>query len=84
VAQGVLYILFSWSGIPSLIAWIEGILYLTKSDEAWAAEYGGPVERPSSAAIGCLWLLALLPLLSIVAVIGLIFFGSQVASVSGY
>ena len=42
VAQGVIYLLFSWTGIPGLIAWIEAIVYLTTSDESWAATHGGP------------------------------------------
>jgi hypothetical protein len=29
-ALGVLYLLFCWTGIPSLIAWIEGITYLLR------------------------------------------------------
>lgn len=31
--QGLLYLLFCWTGIPALIALVEGILYLTESDE---------------------------------------------------
>ena len=38
--QGVLYLLFCWTLIPSLIAFIEGIIYLTMNDEAFAAKYG--------------------------------------------
>jgi len=38
--QGILYILFCWTFIPSLIGFIEGILYLTMSDEAFARKYG--------------------------------------------
>ena len=82
VALGVLYLLLSWTGIPSFIGWLEGISYLLKSDEAWAAQYGGPPQRTSGAAIGCLWILALVPLLSmvaIVAIVTLIFLGSQVS-----
>jgi Predicted membrane protein len=78
VAQGVLYLIFFWAYIPGLVGWIEGITYLRKSNEAWAQEYGGPVQTPSSAAIGCLWVLALLPLLGILAIVALIFLGGQV------
>jgi len=77
VALGVVYVLFSWTGIPTLVAWIEAITYLHKSDEVWAAEYGGPVRRASSAGIGCLWILALWPVVSISIVLALIFLGSQ-------
>jgi hypothetical protein len=41
--------------------------------------HGGPPRQASGFAIGCLWILALLPLLSIVAIIGLIFLGGQVS-----
>lgn len=39
--QGLLYLLFCWTFIPAIIALIEGITYLTLSDEAFAARYGG-------------------------------------------
>lgn len=32
IAQGVLCILFCWTGLPSLIAFIQGILYLLTDD----------------------------------------------------
>jgi len=35
--QGVLYLLFCWTFIPSIIAFIEFIIYLTESDAAFAA-----------------------------------------------
>ncbi len=38
--QGVLYILFCWTFIPAVIALIEGIIYLTKSDTEFKAKYG--------------------------------------------
>lgn len=81
VALGVVYLLFSWTGIPSLIAWVEGITYLAKSNEEWARQYGGAVETPSGAAIGCLWIVALLPFLAIFAVVALIFLGGQVSTI---
>jgi TM2 domain-containing membrane protein YozV len=84
MAQGVIYVLFFWTGIPAFIAWIEALIYLTKSNEEWAAQYGGAVEHPSGAAIGCLWILALLPLLSSLAVILLIFLGGAISSVATY
>lgn len=30
---GLIYILFCWTGIPAIIGLIEGIIYLTQSDE---------------------------------------------------
>ena len=40
VGQGILYLVFFWTAIPALIGFIEGIIYLTKSDEEFWAEYG--------------------------------------------
>ena len=37
--QGILYILFCWTLIPSFIALIEGIVYLTCSDEQFNMRY---------------------------------------------
>jgi TM2 domain-containing membrane protein YozV len=37
---GILYILFCWTFIPSIIAFIEAIVYLCTSDEQFAAKYG--------------------------------------------
>ena len=33
IGLGIVYLLFCWTGIPSVIGLIEGILYLVKSDE---------------------------------------------------
>lgn len=40
IGLGILYLLFVWTGIPSLIGLIEGIIYLTMTDEDFAAKYG--------------------------------------------
>ncbi|SHO61532.1 TM2 domain-containing protein [Pseudoxanthobacter soli DSM 19599] len=37
---GLLYLLFCWTFIPAILAFIEFIIYLTMSDEAFAAKYG--------------------------------------------
>lgn len=37
--QGVFYLLFCWTGIPSIIAFIEGILYLIQSNEKFSKKY---------------------------------------------
>jgi TM2 domain-containing membrane protein YozV len=34
-----MYLLFCWTMIPGIIAFIEGILYLTMSDEAFEDRY---------------------------------------------
>src|ERR1700709_2740466 len=40
IGQGVLYMIFCWTFIPTIVGFIEGIIYLTKSDQEFAAEYG--------------------------------------------
>jgi TM2 domain-containing membrane protein YozV len=40
IGQGILYLLFFWTFIPTLIGVIEGIVYLTKTDQEFAAIYG--------------------------------------------
>jgi TM2 domain-containing membrane protein YozV len=39
VGLGILYILFCWTGIPSIIGLIEGIIYLTMDDMAFREKY---------------------------------------------
>lgn len=36
---GILYLCFSWTLIPAIIGFIEGIIYLTKTDEEFEAQY---------------------------------------------
>jgi TM2 domain-containing membrane protein YozV len=40
IGQGILYVLTFWTCIPALVAFIEGIIYLTMSDSAFKAKYG--------------------------------------------
>jgi len=40
IGVGFLYLIFFWTFIPAIIAFIEFIIYLTMSDEAFAAKYG--------------------------------------------
>lgn len=40
VGQGVLYLIFCWTFIPAIVAFIEGIVYLTMTDEKFAQKYG--------------------------------------------
>lgn len=42
IGWGITYTLFSWTGIPALAAMIEGILYLTRSDDDFVRRYGRP------------------------------------------
>lgn len=39
IGLGILYFLFCWTSIPSIIGLIEGILYLTSTDEQFQAKY---------------------------------------------
>lgn len=40
IGTGLIYLLFSWTGIPAIIGIIEGILYIgTKDDEEFNAKY---------------------------------------------
>ena len=38
--MGILYLVFFWTMIPGIIGLVEGILYLTMSDEKFAEKYG--------------------------------------------
>jgi len=38
--MGLLYLCFSWTLIPGIIGFIEGIIYLTQSDEEFQEKYG--------------------------------------------
>jgi TM2 domain-containing membrane protein YozV len=40
VGQGILYLLFCWTFIPAIIAFVEFIIYLCMSDESFTAKYG--------------------------------------------
>lgn len=37
---GIFYLLFCWTFIPAVIAFVEFIVYLCMSDESFAAKYG--------------------------------------------
>ncbi|RBI63123.1 hypothetical protein DMJ13_00780 [halophilic archaeon] len=37
--KGILYLLFCWTFIPAIVALVEGILYLTKSEEEFQRKY---------------------------------------------
>jgi TM2 domain-containing membrane protein YozV len=37
--RGVIYLLFCWTFIPAIVSFIEGIMMLTMSDDAFAAKY---------------------------------------------
>ena len=39
IGLGILYLLFFWTGIPLIIALIEGIVYLRMSEDEFRAKY---------------------------------------------
>ncbi len=39
MGMGLLYLIFSWTGIPSIVGLIEGILYLTATDEEFQERF---------------------------------------------
>jgi len=39
IGQGIFYLLFSWTFIPAIIGFIEGICYLCMSDESFNGKY---------------------------------------------
>ena len=85
LAWGALFLVFSWTGIPGILAWFEALSFLRSSDEDWALDHGGSIQRPNRMAMGCLWIVALLPLLfialAIIAIPVLVLFGSEVSSI---
>jgi len=40
IGMGVLYLVFCWTFIPAIAAFVEFIIYLTMSDEAFNEKYG--------------------------------------------
>lgn len=39
VFQGVIYLLLCWTGIPTVLGWIEAVLYLIKTDHEFNRKY---------------------------------------------
>jgi TM2 domain-containing membrane protein YozV len=40
IGQGFLYLIFFWTFIPAIVAFVEFIIYICMSDEAFSAKYG--------------------------------------------
>lgn len=51
--QGIFYILFCWTGIPGLIAFVEFIIYLCTSREEIAQKYTSRGAGPVVAVVAC-------------------------------
>jgi TM2 domain-containing membrane protein YozV len=39
IGLGFLYLLFSWTGIPAIIGWVEGIIYLNMGNKDFNEKY---------------------------------------------
>ena len=39
IGMGILYLLFFWTGIPALLGFIDGIMYLSADDEKFQMKY---------------------------------------------
>jgi TM2 domain-containing membrane protein YozV len=40
IGRGILYLLFCWTFIPAIISLVEGIIYLTMTDDEFCRKYG--------------------------------------------
>jgi TM2 domain-containing membrane protein YozV len=40
IGTGILYLLFCWTFIPYIIAFVEAIIYVNMFDQAFTAKYG--------------------------------------------
>lgn len=48
IGQGILHLVFCWTGISGLIGFIEGIIYLAQSEESFNQRYNGGVPKGGS------------------------------------
>ena len=48
-AQGIFYLLFCWTGLPMLIGFIEGLVYLSMSESNFAWRYNKPKNEKNIA-----------------------------------
>jgi len=40
IGWGIVYLVFFWTFIPAIVSLVESIIYITMTDEAFAAKYG--------------------------------------------
>ncbi len=45
IGLGIVYLIFSWTGIPALVGFIEGIIYFTKTDAEFQRDVVDPILR---------------------------------------
>lgn len=67
--QGALYLLFCWTGIPGLIAFVEFIVYCFKSETELRQTY--PMASGSALALALIIPLGIIPLIGILAAIAI-------------
>ena len=48
VGLGILYLVFCWTFIPAIIALVDGIIFLTQSDEAFNNKYNKGIQMPTA------------------------------------
>lgn len=59
IGWGLMYLFFSWTGIPTLAGWVEGLLFLIRSEDDFVRRFGRPTayarldEQPRSGALPC-------------------------------
>lgn len=65
---GLFYLLFFWTWIPGLIAFVEGIVFLCTSRQAWNKKYGNTKGGSAIAlVIGAFLLIAVIGILAAIA-----------------
>ena len=71
---GILYLLFCWTGIPSLVSLIEGIVFLMSDQEKWDIKYNdGIASPPESGAVTVVLVLAgIFLFMYFIAIIGIL------------
>jgi TM2 domain-containing membrane protein YozV len=48
--QGILYLLFCWTFIPAVVGFVEGIIYLTMTDQDFNAKYNSGISAGTATA----------------------------------
>ncbi|MCO1334213.1 NINE protein [Microbulbifer sp. OS29] len=67
---GLFYLLFFWTGIPGIIAFIEGIVFLFTSDEKWLNKHGNK-NGASALVLVLILFFAIIPVIGILAAISI-------------
>lgn len=67
---GIFYLLFFWTWIPGIIAFIEGIVFLCTSEQNWLKKYGN-TKGTSALVLVLVSVLVIVPVIGILAAIAL-------------